>query len=295
MFKLALCSLILCNFSSYFTPLARAEFPLEKTYVSGVDQDFWYLPESIKNTGKIVLTFDDGPDETLTPRLLDLLKQYHFQATFFLVGDQITEKTKPIIVRALKEGHLIGSHSLHHLDSNSLSEAEFKADLSESIALVRRVINDSGVKQNEVYYRFPFGNYGNAKGYHHFNVMREVSQSMFGQNCINFAFWNIDPADGWGLLSPKQLMKNVLSNFDGGRRTSVDDSKDPPRVIHLKTLEAEYTNGGVLLMHDVHDKSLEAMPAIFKELERRHIPVVPLNSLPEFQFNDRECGARFHS
>ena len=293
MLKYALFTLILCCISFQSTP-ARADFPKDRTYVSGVDQDEWYNPESIKNSGKIVLTFDDGPDPVLTPKFLDLLKQHNFKATFFLVGDEITAETKPIILRALHEGHLIGSHSMHHDDSNTLSESAYRDDLTRSISVVREVIEESGVAQNEVYYRFPYGSYGNAKGYHQFNVMKDVSQSLFGQNCINFVFWNIDPSDGWGLLSPTQLRKNVFSNFDGGLRTSIVDSNNHSSVVQLQTPADEFTHGGVLLMHDVQKKTLKALPAIFDEIDRRHIPVVPLNSLPEFQFNDRECGSRFH-
>jgi peptidoglycan/xylan/chitin deacetylase (PgdA/CDA1 family) len=290
-------------FSSLLTALglglafanARAEFPEARQYISGESQDVDFIPSAL-NTNKVVLTYDDGPDPVLTPKVLDLLKAHHYHATFFLIGDNITPETKPIILRAIQEGHLIGSHSMHHLDSNTMTESEFRSDLDQSITLVRQIIKESGHDQNEVYFRFPYGAYGNAKGYHHFNVIREESQKLFGVNCINFAFWNIDPSDGWGLLRPRQIYKNVFSAFDGGKRTTVEDSTAPDttsKVVKELTIKDDITHGGVILMHDIHKQSVESLSHIYNELEKRHIEVVPLNSLPEFNFNDRTCGSKF--
>ena len=174
---------ILLVYTTLAIPTAHAEFPENRNYVSGTDLDQDY-GVSLAGSNKVVLTYDDGPDEVLTPQVLDLLKANHFTATFFLIGENITEKTKPIIIRALKEGHLIGSHSMHHLDSNAMTEDAFRADLNQSITVVRDLIQESGVEQNEVYFRFPYGNYGAAPGYHHFNVLREESQKIFGGNNI---------------------------------------------------------------------------------------------------------------
>jgi peptidoglycan/xylan/chitin deacetylase (PgdA/CDA1 family) len=267
---------------------ARAEFPENRIYPPGYSEGTY--AGSLAGKNQIALTFDDGPDTVLTPRLLDLLKKYHYKATFFLVGQRITDITKPIVMRALREGHLIGSHSLHHLDSNTMTESEFRADFHESIAKVRNLIDESGFKQNEVYFRFPYGSYGQTPGYHHFNVIREESEKMFGGNCINFAFWTMDPNDGWGDLSPDQLFTNVFSYFDGGQRTGIDDSSGVDKIIPGP---AEVNGGGVLLMHDIQANSIAAFPRIFEELKRRKIKVVPLNKMKEFNFGNRECGSKF--
>ena len=277
-----------------FSGFAHAEFPADKVYVPIVDQNQSFT-SSLAGKNKVALTFDDGPDLNLTPKLLDLLKERGYQATFFLVGERITAATKPIVFRALQEGHLIGSHSMHHRDSNTLPEADFREDLRQSVSIVRDLIAESGISQNEVYFRFPYGNYGAAPGYHHFNVIRDVSQQIFGANCINFAFWSIDPSDGWGALSPSQLFTNIFSYFDGGMRTTIDDSVSPAKIIEELAEGEEINHGGVLLMHDVHEKSLAALPAIFDEFERRKIKVVPLNSLPEYRFRKRACGDVYQS
>lgn len=61
----------------------------------------------------IALTFDDGPDEDMTPKVLDVLKKYGVQAVFFVVGSK-AEKHPEIMKRIRSEGHLIGSHTFSH-------------------------------------------------------------------------------------------------------------------------------------------------------------------------------------
>ena len=74
-------------------------------------------------TDKIVsLTFDDGPDSNMTPRVLDILKQNDITATFFLIGNRV--KTNPEIVsRMYKEGHLVANHTYSHLSTFPLSSS----------------------------------------------------------------------------------------------------------------------------------------------------------------------------
>ncbi|MBM7636566.1 polysaccharide deacetylase family protein [Streptococcus saliviloxodontae] len=74
-----------------------------------------YMDGSATTDQKIVfLTFDDGPDTTITPQVLDVLAQYQVPATFFLVGNNISDSTKPIIERQIAEGHAIAVHSMSH-------------------------------------------------------------------------------------------------------------------------------------------------------------------------------------
>src|SRR4029079_570149 len=63
--------------------------------------------------GAVALTFDDGPDERWTPRILAILKARTVPATFFIVGENaITER--PLLERMIREGHEIGSHAYTH-------------------------------------------------------------------------------------------------------------------------------------------------------------------------------------
>ncbi len=69
--------------------------------------------------GFIALTFDDGPDPTWTPRVLDVLRREGVPATFFDVG--VMAQAHPELVRReVAEGHLVGNHTFSHLDSATL-------------------------------------------------------------------------------------------------------------------------------------------------------------------------------
>jgi peptidoglycan-N-acetylglucosamine deacetylase len=62
---------------------------------------------------EVALTFDDGPNDPYTQRLLDLLARYQAQATFFLIGSFV--RRRPDIARAIhKAGHLVGNHTMSH-------------------------------------------------------------------------------------------------------------------------------------------------------------------------------------
>lgn len=62
---------------------------------------------------KVALTFDDGPDEEMTPRLIELLRCYKAKATFFVVGDKARQHPE-LVQRLVAEGHTLGNHTLHH-------------------------------------------------------------------------------------------------------------------------------------------------------------------------------------
>ena len=69
----------------------------------------WHMPQTGPKT--IYLTFDDGPNPTATPALLDALKRHNTKATFFLIDKYLTPETAPIVRRMFDEGHAVALHS----------------------------------------------------------------------------------------------------------------------------------------------------------------------------------------
>jgi biofilm PGA synthesis N-glycosyltransferase PgaC len=67
------------------------------------------------------LTFDDGPDPTWTPRLLDLLARHHLHATFFVTG-RAAARYPDLVRRIVREGHALGNHSLSHRDLSNVPD-----------------------------------------------------------------------------------------------------------------------------------------------------------------------------
>ncbi len=76
----------------------------------------------------IALTFDDGPDEEIFPKLLALLRERQVKATFFLVGKQI-ELHKALVIQADREGHQIGNHTYSHERISGLSANQIIEEL----------------------------------------------------------------------------------------------------------------------------------------------------------------------
>jgi peptidoglycan/xylan/chitin deacetylase (PgdA/CDA1 family) len=78
------------------------------------DRAVWHMPRTAPPT--IYLTYDDGPNPTTTPALLDVLAREHVVATFFLIDRHVTEETAPIITRMFAEGHAVGLHTATRAD-----------------------------------------------------------------------------------------------------------------------------------------------------------------------------------
>lgn len=87
----------------------------------------------------IALTFDDGPNTTTTLEVLEKLEKYGVKATFFLIGQQITEETIPVIKKEISLGCEIENHSFTHSFMDKLDSEKIKEEIritSEKIAEV---------------------------------------------------------------------------------------------------------------------------------------------------------------
>ena len=61
-------------------------------------------------TPTVYLTFDDGPNPTATPELLDVSARHRVSATFFVLDQHLTRETAPIVRRTFEEGHAVAVH-----------------------------------------------------------------------------------------------------------------------------------------------------------------------------------------
>jgi len=275
-------------------PIMNKQLPLDNyDYTSNVDAGFdQYKSKSLLKSGKIALTFDDGPHITRTPRLLDMLKKYNVKATFFVLTKKVNSKTLPILKRIVREGHLLGSHHEDHENNNNKSEGLYESQLYKSVTKIENIVKDAGGNQNGIYYRFPYGAYGKSSGYHHFNVMKDVSQQIFGENCINFAFWDIDSSDWGPPLTADMIAQNVISLVNGGIVRSVKMKKGMFGKARYKIKKEKYNHppgGGVVLIHDIHEKSLQATEILLRRAQNENIKIVPLNTVKEYSFGQRDC------
>ena len=86
----------------------------------------------------ILLTFDDGPDEIYTEKLLDLLNKHDIKAIFFVVAKN-AKKYPHLIKRMIDEGHEIGLHSLEHKNAWLHSYFYTKKDFQQSLDIMNQL------------------------------------------------------------------------------------------------------------------------------------------------------------
>ena len=102
----------------------------------------------------IALTFDDGPSDTTSLKVLNKLKEYGIKASFFLIGNEITPEREEIIRAEFEYGCDIENHSLTHSDMRELDAQAVKAEIEET---TRRIVAVTG--KEPMFFRPPYINY----------------------------------------------------------------------------------------------------------------------------------------
>lgn len=157
----------------------------------------------------LALSFDDGPDAAVTPRLLDILDKYHAQATFFVLGNRVV-RYPAIIQRMYREGFEIGNHSWDHADLTKLTAPQ----IAEEVSRTQDAVLAAGAPE-PVAFRPPYG-----------ALNTTVRQSV----PLALTLWNIDPKD-WDAKTSQQIIDRVLANARPGRVVDFHDT-------HALTAEA---------------------------------------------------------
>ena len=88
----------------------------------------------------VALTFDDGPNASSTPILLDGLKERKVRATFFLIGENVEkDENGKIVKRMYEEGHLIGNHTYRHVDLSKISGREAEKEIKTTDEAIKKI------------------------------------------------------------------------------------------------------------------------------------------------------------
>lgn len=143
--------------------LPTVAFSTDQENWSSRSSDFMrHVIRSCQNPRHLALTFDDGVGP-YTGRLLDILRHSQVRATFFILGNTLAPETlyaehhKHILVRMVREGHVIGSHTYNHPDLTNLRREDIRSQLRRTDQLIQSVI---GVRPRFI--RPPYG-YVNQK------------------------------------------------------------------------------------------------------------------------------------
>jgi peptidoglycan/xylan/chitin deacetylase (PgdA/CDA1 family) len=147
----------------------------------------------------VALTFDDGPDPTWTPQMLDLLKQYGIKATFCVIGIHVRDYPQ-LVARIVREGHTLCNHSwLHDIKLGSKTPAQIQADLARTNAEIRKAVPGARIP----YYRQPGGKWTASI----VTVAKAMGMTPLG--------WSVDPAD-WAKPGTKAIVARVMQHTHTG-------------------------------------------------------------------------------
>jgi cellulose synthase/poly-beta-1,6-N-acetylglucosamine synthase-like glycosyltransferase/peptidoglycan/xylan/chitin deacetylase (PgdA/CDA1 family) len=198
---------------------------------------------------KIVISFDDGPDRRWTPKILDILKEKHAPAVFFVIGEQ-GNASPDLLKREYDEGHEIGNHTFTHPKFDEISRTQIKWELN----LTQRLIESTlGVKS--ILFRPPYGID------HQPEYAEEVAQLPYPQDMgYIIVGQKIDP-DDW--------------------RMTEDKHQRPAEEIADDVLR-QAKNGNIILLHDgggERDQTVAALPLIIDRLRANGYELVSVADL----------------
>ncbi|MGE5183340.1 MAG: polysaccharide deacetylase family protein [Acidobacteriota bacterium] len=156
----------------------------------------WPLPAAgptASGDPELIFTFDDGPNPKTTPAVLDALAKHHIHAIFFMVGEMADKKqAADVIARIVREGHIIGNHTMTHQDLCRLHDEERAArEIDESKAVIEKV---SGLQL--AWFRTPYG------------VRCERVENMLAERHLDHFHWDLDPQE-WKHGSAKKAVDYV--------------------------------------------------------------------------------------
>jgi peptidoglycan/xylan/chitin deacetylase (PgdA/CDA1 family) len=182
----------------------------------------------------IALTFDDGPNATLTPKLLDLLAARRLKATFFVVGQNAADYPE-ILKRAVREGHEIANHSWSHPNLGKMSDEAVRREIQKTDDAIAAAIG-----KRPTLLRPPYGSITARQ--------KKWIHEEFGYRII---IWDVDPLD-WKRPGPSVVTARILK---------------------------ETKAGSIVLAHDIHPPTIEAMPRTFDQLIEKGFKSVTVTEL----------------
>ncbi len=168
----------------------------------------------------LAFTFDDGPSDAPTNKLLDNLDKYDARVTFFVLGSRVNTYQNSL-KRAYEMGNLIGSHTYSHLNLFKLGDYDIMKEINNTNDAIESII---GIRPDKL--RAPYGNTNEH--------IREIS-NMYS------ILWDIDTED-WKYKDAEKIKDNIVSHAHDGAIILLHD-------IYMTSVE-----GALLAMEELKDE-----------------------------------------
>jgi len=190
----------------------------------------------------VALTFDDGPDPLITPKILAILKEKNIQATFFLIGRKVKDNPR-LAYQIIEEKNVVGNHSFYH---HFWSGAEEKKLMEKDFLLAQREIEKATGKK-PVLLRPPHG----------------IASLWFLKKAKDYGFkvvfWDVEAKDWQKKTTSQQIVKGITGKVKPGAIILLHDGLDN--------------------QVGVQNKVVEALPQIIEELEKNGYSFVTVDQL----------------
>ncbi|MFO1445202.1 DUF4309 domain-containing protein [Bacillus sp. Bva_UNVM-123] len=171
------------------------------------------------NIRKVALTFDDGPDEMVTQGIIDILNKYDVKGNFFFLGSKMKDYPQ-VVHNAYESGHLVLSHTYHHLDLTTLANNNVKTEITQTGKEIRSIIG-----KEPAILRTPYG------------ATNEQIAKIAQQEGYSIVLWSIDTLD-WSQMEAENIVYNVTNNLRNGDIILMHSNEDKsetekalPRII----------------------------------------------------------------
>jgi cellulose synthase/poly-beta-1,6-N-acetylglucosamine synthase-like glycosyltransferase/peptidoglycan/xylan/chitin deacetylase (PgdA/CDA1 family)/spore germination protein YaaH len=194
---------------------------------------------------KVSLTFDDGPDPTWTPKILDVLKARGVKAAFFIVGNN-GEFNPGLVKRIVAEGHEIGNHTYTHANLTKISRTRMKLELDATQRLI-----ESLTGRSTTLFRPPYNADSTPSRVEELPPLKFAGSDEMGYTIV---LEKIDPQD-WSRPGAEVILQRVKEQRSGGN---------------------------IILLHDAggeRSQTVEALPKIIDWLEARGDQIVSIGDL----------------
>lgn len=198
----------------------------------------------VLNPHEVILTFDDGPNPRLTPEVLAILRRYGVKATFMMVG-RMAQLYPGTAQQVALAGETIGTHTFAHSDLAKDTRQAALDDIRKGQEAITAALAPIGARPSP-FFRFPY------------LATTPFLKASLVDDHVTVLNVGIDSKDYYS-DTPAQVLDRLLARLD-------------------------HEGKGIVLMHDIHPRTIDILPGFLDALRRRGYTVVDLVAKPQPAF-----------